>query len=201
LSVSTPTADDVRASWIRLLSLSRQGNPAVDTTGMNCAAAQSDARRWFLQGTLGGSANRACTIPPNREIVCNVISYELSDPELPGQNLSNQQLTNAVQNSINQVDLASLRFILDNQSLINRTQWRKFRVLTQPSQVFLPNSNYDNLFRVQGGYSTRFAADGYHVKLTGLSPGPHALYFGGTIRDPGGIPIFETAVNYSLTQL
>ena len=170
-------------------------------TGANCPVAQSSQRLWFLQSTIGGNANRACTIPPNREIICNLISCELSDAELPGENLPDAQLVNKVRASIDQVDIGTLRFMVDNESLIKKQDWHNFRVLTEPSQVFLPDSGYDNLFRVQGGYSTRFAADGYHVKLTDLSPGPHTLYFGGVARGPGGSPIFETSVNYNLTQL
>jgi hypothetical protein len=200
-AVATPSADEVRTSWERLLTLRREGNPATDMTGANCPVAQASPRLWFLQSTIGGSANRACTIPSNRQIVCNVISCELSDAELPGQNLPNPQLTNKVRDSIDQVDIRTLRFIVDNVSLINEPDWPNFRVLTEPSQVFLPDNGNDNLFRVQGGYSTRFAADGYHVKLTDLSAGPHTLYFGGVARGPGGTPIFQTAVNYNLTLL
>lgn len=166
-------------------------------TGANCADAQPATGLWFLQSTIGGHASRACTIPISRDIICNVISCELSDPELPGRYLNDQQLENEVQTSINQVDLNTLRFIVDNRSPINR--WQNFRVLTPPSSVFLPDSNYENLFRVQGGYSTRFAADGYYVKLTNLSPGPHTLSFGGAIQAPGGRHTFETSVDYNLT--
>lgn len=193
------TQEEVRTSWIRLLSLPRQGNPALDMTGANCADAQPATGLWFLQSTLGGHANRACTIPINRDIVCNVISCELSDPELPGRYLPDPDLVNEVRSSIDQVDLNTLRFIVDNGSPINR--WQNFRVLTPPSSVFLPDSNYENLFRVQGGYSTRFAADGYYVKLTNLSPGPHTLSFGGAILAQGGRQTFQTSVDYNLTLL
>jgi hypothetical protein len=200
LPVVTPSENEVRTSWERLLSLPRQGNPAVDMTGANCPVAQSSPGLWFLQSTIGGSASRACTIPANREIICNVISCELSDAELPGETLSDGDLIDRVRESIDRVNRNTLSFRLDNVSLINQQDWRNFRVLTNPSQAFLPDTNYDNLFRVQGG-STRFAADGYYVKLTELPRGPHTLYFGGVVEGPGGIPIFDTAVNYKLTQL
>jgi hypothetical protein len=200
LAARQPTQDEVRTSWIRLLSLPRQGNPAVDMTGANCAAAQPATGVWFLQSTIGGHANRTCTIPANTDIICNVISCELSDPELPGRYPTDRELENEVQNSINHVELNSLRFLVDNRSLINR--WQNFRVLTPASSVFIPDSNYENLFRVQGGYSTRFAADGYYVKLTHLSAGPHTLSFGGAVQDPGGRRrTFETSVDYNLTIL
>lgn len=199
LAARQPTVDEVRTSWIRLLSLPRQGNPAVDMTGANCADAQPATGVWFLQSTIGGHAHRVCTIPANRDIICNVISCELSDPELPGRYLADQELENEVRSSIDQVDLNTLTFMVDNRSPINR--WQNFRVLTPPSSVFLPNGNYDNLYRVQGGYSTRFAADGYYVKLTNLSPGSHTLSFGGAILAEGGRPTFQTSVDYNLTLL
>lgn len=189
--------DDVKTSWIRLLSLPRQVNPAVDMTGANCQVGQTSPGLWFLQSTIGGSANRACTIPANRQTICNVLSCELCDAEFPGQSLSDQDLVNQTRESIDRVDASSLNFIVDGESYINGEDWEDFKVLTEPSEIVLPA---DNLFSVQGG-STRFAAYGFYVKLPSLTRGPHTLYFGGIVPSPDGAPLFETAVNYNLTQL
>jgi hypothetical protein len=194
-----PTAVEVRTSWIRLLSQPRQDNPAVDMTGRNCPIGQQSEGLWFLQSTDGGSANRACTIPPKRDILCNILSCELSDAELAGEDLTNAQLEEKTRPAIdNNVDRNTLHFILDGKPLIKGKAWEDYKVPTTSTDVVLPGNN---LFQVQPG-PTRFAAYGFYVKLTGLTPGPHTLYFGGTVRSKGGgPPIFDTAVNYNLTQL
>jgi len=198
-AVEKPTPDEVRTSWIRLLSEPRQSNPAVDMTGANCRVGQTLAGVWFLQSTVGGSVNRACTIPPGRQIVCNVLSCELSDLELPGETLTDSDLEAKTRPTIDKnVDKSTLNFILDNKSLISGEQWEEYKVLTPSSEVDLPDKN---LFQVQPGL-TRFAAYGFYVKLTGLERGPHTLHFGGKVPSlDGGSTIFETAVNYNLTQL
>jgi hypothetical protein len=181
-----------------LLSQARQGNPAVDNTGEKCQVGQTSAGLWFLQSTIGGSVNRACTIPPGREIICNVLSCELSHPELPGEMLKDSDLEAKTRPAIESVDKGTLSFIVDNQSLISGEEWDAYKVITPSSEVDFPA---DNLFQVQRGL-TRFAAYGFYVKLTGLKRGPHTLYFGGAVPNPDGGPaIFETAVNYNLTQL
>src|SRR5688572_26931562 len=92
LYVQRPTVEEVKTSWIRLLSLPREVNPTLDLTGRNCQVGQPSETLWFLQSTLGGSANRACTIPPGRPIICNILSCELSDPELPDEGYSDSKL-------------------------------------------------------------------------------------------------------------
>jgi len=194
-----PTPEEVTTLWHRLLSLPRHKNPAIDKTGAHCQDGQPSERLWFLQSTIGGSANRACTIPPGREIVCNVLSCELSDLELPGENLTNQGLGEKTLPAIDtNVETNTLYFKVDSEALIEGEKWKDYKVLTPPSQVVLPEKN---LFLVQPGL-TRFAAYGFYVKLLGLEPGPHNLSFGGTVMDPEKqLTIFETSVNYSLNQL
>ncbi|MFL6512096.1 MAG: hypothetical protein ACJ70X_04050, partial [Nitrososphaera sp.] len=92
LFIQPPKPEEVKMSWIRLLSLPRHVNPALDNTGMNCQVGQLSETLWFLQSTLGGSVNRACTIPPGRPIICNVLSCEISDPELPDEKYSDYEL-------------------------------------------------------------------------------------------------------------
>jgi hypothetical protein len=198
IPVEKVAEDEVKTSWIRLLSLPRPVNPAFDRTGANCQVGQTSAGRWFLQSTIGGSVTRACTIPPNRQIICNVLSCELSDAELTGQSLSDQDLVNITREAIDRVDASTLNFRVDDgESSINKEDWERFKVLTEPSEIVLPANN---LFQVQDG-STRFAAYGFYVKLPALARGPHTLYFGGQVPAPDGKPVFETAVNYDLTQL
>lgn len=190
--------DEVKTSWIRLLSLPRPDNPATDTTGSKCQVGQTSAGTWFLQSTVGGSVNRACTIPRGRQIICNVLSCSLSDPELPAETLKDSDLEARTRPAIDSVDKSTLSFIVDNQSLISGDEWEAYKVQTRSSEINYPDNN---LFQVQRGL-TRFAAYGFYVKLTGLKPGPHRLYFGGAVPSSGGGPaIFETAVNYDLTQL
>jgi hypothetical protein len=46
-----------------VLSIPAANNHLLDTTGEDCAAAQS-SNVWFLVGTFGsGSATRTCTVP------------------------------------------------------------------------------------------------------------------------------------------
>ncbi|MFL6525867.1 MAG: hypothetical protein ACJ70Q_06965, partial [Nitrososphaera sp.] len=151
----------------------------------------------FLQSTLGGSVNRACTIPPGRPIICNVLSCEISDPELPDEKYSDYELEERTKSALDKVDPKALRFEVDNYKVIDAEDWKEYKVQTPTSQVVLP---YKNMFRTRPGL-TRFAAYGFYVKLVGLRPGHHTVYFGGVIPGPGNIPTFETSANYDLTQL
>lgn len=196
-SVKPPNEEEVKKSWIRLLSLPRKVNPALDMTGVNCQVGQPSERLWFLQSTLGGSASRTCTIPAGRDIVCNVLSCELSDPELPGEKYADlEKRAREAFDNTNKI----LNFEVDGKKVgISEADWENagYRITTSISEIGLPDNN---LFEVHTGL-TRFAADGYYVKLTGLEPGRHTLFFGGAILGKDKQPVFETAVHYNLTQL
>jgi hypothetical protein len=172
-------------------------NPALDKTGINCQVGQPSETLWFLQSTLGGSVNRACTIPPGRPIICNVLSCELSDPELADEEYTDKELEQGTKSALDKVDPKTLNFEVDNNKIIDVDDWKEYKVQTPTSQIVLP---YNSLFRTRPGLS-RFAAYGFYVKLMGLKPGHHTLYFGGVIPGPGNTPTFETSANYDLTQI
>ena len=198
LSIQPANQEEVKASWLRLLSLPRKVNPALDFTGRNCQVGQTSDKLWFLQSTLGGSVSRACTIPPGRPIICNVLSCELSDPELSDEEHAEYELEQRTKAALDKVDPKTLNFEVDNDKrVIDVNDWKKYKVQTPTTYVVLP---YNNLFRVRPGL-TRFASYGFYVKLTGLHPGHHTLFFGGVIPGPDKVPTFETSATYSLNQL
>src|SRR5262249_12325700 len=48
--------------WQWALSVPTATNPIIDSTGAQCAQAQT-GKVWFLAGTFGGAVTRSCTVP------------------------------------------------------------------------------------------------------------------------------------------
>ncbi len=71
--------------WEWAMSISKDKNPIVDTTGENAAISNDDPDVFFLAGTLGGAGiERTCEVSENKSILFPVINYEVNfhdDPE------------------------------------------------------------------------------------------------------------------------
>src|SRR5437879_12250395 len=68
--------------WQWLLSIGRQVNPALDSTGKFARMNQTDSAVWFLAGTLGGeTVKRSCEIPSGRSILFPLLNYEMNPLE------------------------------------------------------------------------------------------------------------------------
>jgi hypothetical protein len=176
--------------WQWWLSNTATDNPAADPTGTNCAINQNGSV-WMLAGTVGGSAERTCTIPAGKAILFPIIGSECSYAEYPAVR-SDSELESCAQADNNAID--HLEATVDGTSL---QQLEKYRIL---SPIFNMIYQDDNPLGAPPG-PTKMVSDGYYVFLEPLSPGNHELHFVGTTLDnpTTGTSSFGVDVKYHLT--
>jgi len=163
--------------WNWLHSFPRNKSPASDPTGQLSSLSQDDPNAWFLAGTLGGSANRACSIPYGKAILFPIITSAFSfvvDPELH----SEEELTLSAKKDID--GAKNLILTIDDDQV---EDVRRFRIRSEP---------FDDIIY---GKTTRAVSDGYWAFLKTLSVGNHKIHFIGENID------FFNDVTYSLSIL
>ena len=99
--------------WQWWLSNTAANNPAADPTGAMCAKNQNGIV-WMLAGTMGGSAERTCTIPTGKAILFPIIGSECSYAEYPNAK-SDSELETCAQADNN--DVAHLEATVDGRNL------------------------------------------------------------------------------------
>jgi hypothetical protein len=158
--------------WQWCLSQPKSTNPASERQRINWNARDNQIYPdvWFLAGTTGGFAERECTIPRERAILCPIINFEISAAEDPNLK-SDDDLVSFARADVDKI--AKLDVIIDGTRL---PDLKKFRVESAPFDVTLPE---DNIWGVRAGL-TRAAADGYWLFLKPLSSGSHRIQFGGS---------------------
>ncbi len=166
--------------WLWLLSIPKSVNPAADLTGIHSARNQDNPNVWFMAGTLGGSAERECTVPSSKAILLPIINDEQSFAERP-EFMLDSEIVSLVKSEIDGVKEMGLT--IDGTKLTGLNQ---FRVQTKPFDVTLP---VDNIWGVRAG-PTRAAADGYWLFLKPLSVGNHTIHVFGRGAH------FETEIKY-----
>ena len=78
-------ADLAKGWWRWALAQPRASNPVADSTGASCTVGQEGAV-WFLAGTPGGSATRACAVPSQRALFFPVLNELCVGDQPCGQN-------------------------------------------------------------------------------------------------------------------
>lgn len=192
--------------WVEAIPYSI--NPMYDDTGRYCGVNQHGPV-WFLAGTTGTEATRACTIPAGKMIFFPIINYNSDYPcpvpgfqPGPGQSLE-QFLTigysgnvgvrqyvdhvTAVSASLDGVQVQDL--LLPPEASPYRTTSPMFFFKADPSLAV----GDPCLPKAFAGVS-----DGYWVMLKPLPRGRHTLMFSGTTKWPGGDP-WTVSVTYYLT--
>lgn len=153
-------------------------NPILDATGAS-ANTNNDGPVFFVAGSFGGTTVRSFDVPQGKPIFFPVInSFDLEVPS-DGCDL------NCALGFMPYVgNVANLNATLDGQNLLTYPSFRQ--TSTAFFTVDLPASLRDALgFPVQYVGHLDAVSDGYFVALTGLSPGPHTLSFGGSFPDTG----------------
>jgi hypothetical protein len=191
---STPfdkTYEEWTTKWFQwLLSIPKDVNPATDQTGGNHAQNQA-GEVWFLAGTTGGFARRACTIPSGRAIIFPVIAKECSfaedsdlktEEELIGRAREVMDHLNLIQVTIDTIHLDGIK---------------NFRVSSKSCFDILYPEN--NIYGLKPGH-TRSAYDGYWVFIRFLSVGYHQIHFRGEITFPEDSILVELARRYNKIQ-
>ena len=158
--------------WRWLLSLPKDKNPALDSSGVYSGQGQKDPHVWFLAGTFGGFSERRCTIPKGKAILFPIINYECCFAEEPSIT-TDIQLESKCKSEID--DIKELFCRIDELSLIDVSSYRV------RSPMFSIALQEDNVLGVDPG-STKMISDGFWIFLKPLSIGRHQVTSLGSCR-------------------
>lgn len=156
--------------WQWILSIPKEGNPGIDTTGKKFDANQNDPNVLFLVGTYGGSAERNYTIPKGKALLFPIINFTTSYAEEPALKTESELISRA-KSDID--DIVNKEATVDGVEL---HEVDKYRVASLPFDITLPENN---VFGLEAGL-TRAVSDGYWVFLKPLTPGKHEIHAAGS---------------------
>ncbi len=152
-TVETRSGEALAAAWWTwAASEPTATNPVVDDTGADCARNQPDDV-WFLAGTFGGVAQRACSVPEGRDLFLPILNVFCS----PGDGCESW------------LDDAEMVVMFDGQPIV------PVEIDTPPVEIDGAEGN-----PVTGGAGTLTAVvAGWWVRIPAPEPGPHVLEFAG----------------------
>jgi len=187
------------AWWQWAFSLPASEHPLFDTA--DCSTGQK-GKVWFLGGkfcrtgdtSCSGTAVRTCTVPPGKALFFPIVNTECSAAE--GNGTTEQDFRTCANTIIDGARKISAE--LDGQSLKQLSVNQRYR---SDSPLFIWTlASRDNVLAATGepiadGTSSPAVADGVHLMLAPLPPGPHSLHF------HGEFPAFNFAldITYYLT--
>jgi len=171
------------AWWQWALALPATEHPLFDTA--DCSTGQK-GKVWFLGGKFcntgdpncNGTAVRTCSVPSGKAIFFPIVNTECSTAE--GNGSTEQQLRDCANMIIDGARKISAE--LDGESLKQLSVNQRYR---SDSPLFIWTlASHDNVLAATGepiadGTSSPAVADGVHLMLAPLSPGPHTLHFHG----------------------
>jgi hypothetical protein len=166
------------AHWQWALGIPAANNPLLDTTGEFAGVNQSGPV-WFLEGSLGGSAERNITIPPGKAILMPVHTWIFGscagdcDPTNPGVPCDIPTLQAAAAAAADGATV--LEVSIDGRAV---SQVSSYRAQSPGGfSITLPEANvlqFLGLPTPAGIYSPQ-VADGFWLMLKPLSPGTHTI--------------------------
>jgi hypothetical protein len=178
--------------WQWILSIPTSVNPLLDPTGADCGQGQLGPV-WFLAGTFGGSASRACTIPAGKSILFPILNAECSTVE--GNGTTDKALRACAMGLIDHA--TKVEADIDGRSLVDLTGTppvSPFRVQSPLFNFTLPSDNILGITNPDPNPSPS-VSDGYWIILAPLSVGEHIIHF------RGEVPVFSftTEATYTIT--
>jgi hypothetical protein len=160
------------AIWCNwMLSIPKNRNPSLDSTGRNCAVNQDNENVWFLTGTFGNveSVHRKCTMPAGRAILFPILVKEDSFAE-DSRLVTSAQLIKRSRDATDKV--VYMEASIDNMKLRNLENYRA------QSPVFDLNYPINNVYGVKSGL-TKSVCDGFWLFIKPLGIGRHHIHFRG----------------------
>jgi hypothetical protein len=162
------------AFWTWALSQPTATNPLTDTTGENCAVAQSGAN-WYLAGAFAGTeVMRSCTVPSGTNLVLPVFNFLSAafptDPEKKREVDYLRRGVKAAEHAKVELEIDGVPVELDG--------------FFEESEVFHVTLPEDNIFGLTGTdreFSPAVDA-GYYVAIAPLSVGLHTIHTYGKLR-------------------
>ena len=179
------------STWcIWQLSMPKNGHPAIDNTGIDCARNQYNKYAWFLTGTFGNPEMvvRTCRIPREKAILFPIIYKEDSFAEDPDLN-SESELMNRAKEFADRV--LFLLVTIDEEGISNL---REYRVRSELFHLGFPENNVYDLKPC----ITRSVCDGYWVFLKPLPEGEHRIHFTGIASMPNNDIVTQQVINDSI---
>lgn len=162
------------AQWA--LGAQASSNPILDTTGA-FANTNNTGPVFFVAGSPGGTIVRSFNVPQGKPIFFPIINA--FDLEVPADNCN---LSCAFSFIPYVGNVAGLNATLDGQNLLTFPSFRQ--TSTSFFTVNVPESLRDAFgFPAQYVGNLDAVSDGYFIALSGLTPGPHTLSFGGAFPD------------------
>jgi hypothetical protein len=171
--------------WQWLHSIPKPDNPAVDSTGKNCALKQSGPV-WFLPGTFGGTNQRTCTVPKDKAILLSAINVMCSFAE---HHVKTESELRACAKA-DQDKVTSTVITVDGIPI------KPVRLQSSVFNVTLPDNNALGL----KPQTSPALSDGYWAFLKPLPPGDHTIHASGSLVDftTTGTVNFATDVTYHI---
>jgi len=163
-------------------------NPLLDLTGEHCAEGQSGSV-WFLAGTLGGYAERNCTVPTGKMLFfpilnCPYIGFPTDKNDTCVDSTCSNNAERANQCLQGLLDNSSLTAQVDGKSILELLSYRS------QSPVFYPRLPVDNIAGITAvqcpatphgdllcGPPSGTVDAGIYLMLTPLSRGKHVIHF------------------------
>ncbi len=179
--------------WQWALGIPAASNPLLDSTGEFCDVGQSGPV-WFLAGTFGGAATRACTVPPGKALFFPLFDTVWGGPPPAGDCTEDpcniDRLRDLAAGRVAQVTL--LEAEVDGVALKGLAS---YRALSPVFSVVFPEGN---VFELPAGPFEPLISDGYFLMLAPQSVGQHTIHFQAIRTRPNGTT-FEVEVTYQLT--
>lgn len=163
----------------------REISHIMDTTGKNCFQGQQGPV-WFLAGTLGGRANRSCSIPEGKGILFPIVVKECSYAE------DIDIKTEAGLKSRVREDMDHVRYMEARIDGVPLEGLEKYRVRSKIFRVLFP---LGNIYDVEAGI-TQAVCEGYWILLRPMPIGRHNIYFRATVEVPEGTALAELSKRY-----
>lgn len=186
------------AWWQWGLGFPTPNNPIVDATGEFCALGQSGPV-WFLAGNVGGTTERACSVPAGKALfvpLLNVISWAPDDVPfaeflgLPGET-AEEKLLALVNLIMDQTD--KLEVTVDGVPLENLIAYRA------ESPAFPLTFVEDNIFGVPPGERDFAISDGFWLIIAPLTHGEHDIHFTSSFACTENTCGFEFGIDLDVT--
>lgn len=160
--------------WQWAFSIPADRNPLTDETGAFCGEGQSGPV-WFHAGTLGNSAERACSVPAGKAIFMPVFNWVFGagvfdcDPTVPGvpcdvptleaSAAANTEAAQVLEVWIDGVPVQSVRDYRASSAGPFSLTYPENSLVGVPAGTYFPN-----------------VADGYWLMLAPLSKGAHTIH-------------------------
>ena len=177
--------------WQWVLSIPEATNPNLDPTGAHCAEGQAGPV-WFLAGTFGGSAIRACTVPAERALF-----FPLLNAAFGAATFDCAPTTPDVPCEV-EVLRAAAAAVVDNpttlEASVDGVPLQDLSAYRVPSPVFSLTLPEGAVLGLPSGTFAPMVSDGYWLMLAPLPAGAHIIHFKG-VSNSG----FEVEVTYTLT--